>query len=1321
MRGSLLKHLLWMYPSTLPLFTIFASALAAVSHPGINFDATGGQIVLLGDFDGLSFYNTPNASAFLAPASLNTSAVYLRNQTSGETAKVLSLEGGTVTRLSPLAADSVLVEGTFSAIDGNDVTPPVIYNVTSQELTPILTSSSRKRADTVTGRVLTTFVDGDLIYLGGDFEFNGTYGAAVYSISEQTVSSMPFRGFGENSSVNAIAKYPLEGDDASIIYGGSFNSLGLPELLMHNISIPMQNSSNSTNTSLIQAEQVISLKHATFSSVNGISSNDDTALICPTQITSWALENNSGGELRVSLPLEMRGLKPTKVRLYVPANSSDGIRDFRIYSYPNNGIMNLTYVDPNTNEFAFCDAFCPLQLGSTLKDSVDQNIEEADLYFDDDSVYLDENGSFSLYLDSETKTRNVGYGRNYQEFAFVNDIMIDAIGLTTVSWYGSRGELAGLELYSDAITVYGNETLNEPNCGSESAQNSNSAVIISGDWQPVSALTDAVTNNDYLVSVVDDSSSITLYPNISYAGNYSILFYTPGCSADNSCAQRSIINVTLTDINDDLLSSNLIYQNNLENKFDYLFYGHLNGSSTNNGRNKVQIEFVEQIDTSASDPWVVVDKIVANIVELDETVISNSTNSTTNSTSHMITTMSLNGLFEYSLANFSSFSKNLVYETANNHEIIQKTNTFVGNSTINVLSGNLSETSSISNIVYSPGSRSIFLNGNLTSSNVSLSNSNLISLAVDGYNSTANDTEISSITKRFAKRDDQTIFGANFNDSVSTIENINDGVVVLGRFSMTESRGIQNLTNENSTTTTANNFALYSNDQWFSFGNAYVDSDFSEFTSLVLNDTEFYVFSSTDGTYLTWDNTKKEWSKSKDKLDINSAVTLGNSQQVIGGLSFGVMDYYGVNQGFFRNNDGFSSLDLELINGSVLTSYFLNSTFSVIGGTFGAENTTEHVTFLVNNTGVPLQEAAQWSEDTAVTSLYINTDQEFLFIGTNGSVQVRDANVTGLLVYNLKNESFSSVQPPDLSTTDGSALEVNALALYDQSSQLFVGGNFDLAGSLGCESVCLYDIENTRWISPYSGAQSMSVGGSVTDAKFVASDSILVSGNLTFNGTSSNFLVYDFSNNIFSAVGDGMNDTGVTEPISKFLLNDNANSALEARMAAIGSGFVIGYNGSGWSRIDEGIQYSDQTKLSDLALVQLSQQNSNNGDATYFDSNKALLLSGKFNLTDYGSVSAALFDGTNWIPYVFSSKDSTLGQINSLLLEELYKSQSSSDLKTKTHKLSVGQVVGVSLACALGSTALLGLLVDQRIHEDEMMDIVNPEDLIHEMDAQRNY
>ena len=68
--------------------------------------------------------------------------------------------------------------------------------------------------------------------------------------------------------------------------------------------------------------------------------------------------------------------------------------------------------------------------------------------------------------------------------------------------------------------------------------------------------------------------------------------------------------------------------------------------------------------------------------------------------------------------------------------------------------------------------------------------------------------------------------------------------------------------------------------------------------------------------------------------------------------------------------------------------------------------------------------------------------------------------------------------------------------------------------------------------------------------------------------------------------------------------------------------------------------------------------------------------------------------------------------------------------------LSRGKVVGISLACALGSTTLLGLLYiipyfalfknrkdgyfqPERIHEDEMMDAVNPEDLLHEIDLQR--
>lgn len=158
---------------------------------------------------------------------------------------------------------------------------------------------------------------------------------------------------------------------------------------------------------------------------------------------------------------------------------------------------------------------------------------------------------------------------------------------------------------------------------------------------------------------------------------------------------------------------------------------------------------------------------------------------------------------------------------------------------------------------------------------------------------------------------------------------------------------------------------------------------------------------------------------------------------------------------------------------------------------------------------------------------------------------------------------------------------------------------------------------------------------------------------------------------------------------------------------------------------------------------------------TYFDKSQIFTIAGVFRLKDYGLVNMALFNGTSWIPYVFTSlqqqkltgsgsgsgsgsRSSSLqiGQIQSILIDDSYRFQSSDDLKKTNKNLSRGKVVGISLACALGSTTLLGLLYiipyfalfknrkdgyfqPERIHEDEMMDAVNPEDLLHEIDLQR--
>lgn len=1328
------------------LILLLRPVLAAdIVHPGLEFLDLGGQIGLLGRYDALSFYSSLNASSFLLETEDDAQSLYLRNTTNNNNVKIATVEGGDVTQLLQLSEDTILVTGTFDSFNNESFLPPIIYNITSGETTAIFLESSKrgffKRA-TVTGNVKVTYVDGDLVYMGGDFEYNNTYGAAVYNTTSKELLLLPFGGFGENSTVNAIQKV-----EDNIVFGGSFNSLGLSELLQRNITTntTVANTSNSTNTSLIAAEQVVSLKQGTFINVNGASSNDDSSLICPSGST-WSLEDNSGGQWAVSLPSEMGGLYPTKVRLYLPSDSSNGIKTFRIYTYPNNGIMNLTYVDPSTNELAYCDAWCPLLQMSTLLNYTLVNLENRDdLMDEEDDIFINKDGSFAMYYDETTDSKSLGYGDSYQEFALVDNVAIDKIGITIVDWYGSKGEFSGFELYLNSIRVYGNETLNESNCGSESGDSSNLAEINGGTWQSVTAISDLVTDNNYLVSIVnstDSTAGITLYPNISYAGDYSILFYTPGCSADGSCDQRSIVNVTVIDTELNVVANSLIYQNNLEDKFDYLYYGHLNGSSTEEGRNRVEIEYYSAIETGVSEPWIVVDKVVANIVSLDSYYAENLTNSTStkNLTSYKIEQIYLNGLFEYSLANFSSFDESLVFSTVDNKTVIEKTNTYVGNSSINELSGKLESDAVVTQITMqnTSDSSNLLLLGTFASKNLTLLNSNLLSLTINGYNSSLNSTETTLNTKRFFKRAAETILGVSFNTSITSIQNTDGGYVALGSFSLTAGTSkILNLSNGNKSTEKAYNFAYNSDGTWYSFGNSYIDGDFSRFTSLTIDDVEYFIFSTSDGDYEVWDNTNSEWASDTLKLDISTSLTLTDrDQQIVGGSSFSIMDYYGDDQAYFQNNSVFNSYDMNVTSGEISTSFFINNTFSVIGGKFEG-SLLKNVAFINNNSAEKLQSGLTWADEAAVTLLYADSDGSNLFIGTNGSVEINSSNVTGLVIYDLKNATFSSVQPADLSNTDGSEVKVNAMALYDVSKKLLVGGTFDSAGSLGCESICIYDIENTRWDNPVSSSSS-SISGNVTDAKFVSSEEVLISGNITTNGTQVNFIVYNFATSSFLEVGSSLEGLDVSDDVvKKFIINDDASGDLKNRMVAYGSGFVSGFDGKQWSRIDSKIELSDNTEFADMKLLQLSKTNSANSNQTYFDDDKAIILAGVFNLTGYGLVNTALYDGSSWIPYMYSTEGSEIGMINSLLLEDVYLFQSSSDLKTLSKNLSKGKVVGISLACALGATALLGLLylipmfylfrktqrkgtVNQRIHEDDMMNVIAPEDLLHEIDLQRN-
>ncbi|KAK6203196.1 cortical protein marker for cell polarity-domain-containing protein, partial [Scheffersomyces amazonensis] len=1201
------------------------------------------------------------------------------------------------------------------------------------------------------------YVDNDIIYLGGDFEFNGTYGAAIYNQTSKQLSSTPFLGFGPNSVVNAIAKVFEDDKDevnqGSIIFGGKFNTLGLSNLLLHNTT---SNSSKislneTSNGSIITAEQLISLRHGIFTNVNGVPNQDESSIICPSNGNTFSIDPNQGGEWLVELPDEMKGITPTKARLYIPPGDN-GIKLFRIYSYPNNGIMNLSYIDPSTNEITFCDAWCPLLTATDLENFANYNKQNLNTTNKTNSIFIDDNGSLSMYYDPSTKTKTLGYGAGFQEFAFVNDVGIDQIGVTIIDWYGSNGVLGGFELYQNAIYVYGNDTLNQPNCDKDESTRSLS-IINSGNFESIQSLDSSVTITDYLVSQGIDSK-ITLYPNISYSGNYSIIMTTPGCTYDNSCSQRSIVNVSVIDFNDNILTTNLIFQNNNNNKFDYLFYGHLNGTSdSNGGQNRIEISFYNTIIPNTNNPWIVVDKIIADIVTLDKYYDMNLNNSShkNSSLSYDLTQINLNGLFEYSLANFTNFDESLVsyIDKNNNQTIIPLTNTFVGNSSINILSSQLSENSIINQITLTNNTSNAV--GNLillgdfqsNSKNLTLTNSNIINLSLDNYNSTANESDINLINKKFIKRatDSQTIFGGEFNNSISSIINYNNGFILLGQFNIA-GNNFRNLSNNNSSINSINNFALYSQNQLYGFGNSFIDKNFDQFSNLTINNHEYFIFSSSQDSSLfkTWDNTIQSWiTNGNYQLNISQATNVGSQQQIIGGQSFNIMDWYSNDQAYINSSSSFNSFNFQVDSTSsnsseINNSYYVNNTLSIIGGKFQTSN-IQNIAFIYNSTNngsVTDLDNITWGQNTTIETLYVDSTGEYLFIGTNGPVEVNNNNITGVVIYDLMNNTFTSFQPAELSNQDGSIIEVNSIVLYDSGSKLLVGGKFSQAGSLDCSGLCVYDLVNTRWINPQNDNSNGTVSGTVTDIKFYSSNNVLISGNLTVNNNPVNFITYDFTNEIFN-IKSSLNLLGSGKVVQKFILNDFNNVNLNGRLVAYGDDFIYGFDGSNWYEIDEEIEYDNSTSFNDIKLLTLAKDS--NYNQTLFDKDMIVALAGTFSLTNYGLVNLALYNGTNWVPYIFTSNSSNqIGSIKSLLIEDSYRFQSSDDISGPKH-LSTGKVVGISMACALGSTTLMGLLYiipyfalfrkrdnegTERIHENEMIDAVNPEDLLHEIDIQRN-
>ncbi|CEP63275.1 Rax2p LALA0_S07e06414g [Lachancea lanzarotensis] len=514
--------------------------IKVIEQPQLDFsESVNGQVQLLGNFQDLNFYTYSGQNNFTGELTNTTDQrlIYSSGDTLIELYAAQNNETFHIEHIVPLESDSFILSGTGSIL-GHQLDHQLVLNLSTIEYRQIFPQTlSKVNAITVVG---------GKAYFGGDFEYQSV-NATVHSVvswdyERNEVELLPFGGFGLGSIVNSI----LPWNDQTLFFAGNFSAVENSKALM--------NSSNSTNTNVTVPElsKPLSLKNAEWSST-GILQKEE--LICPSSSdsTGWVESNSAQGEFNVTLAARTR---LSKLRLYNSPVDDEQVSLFRIITSPSNGIMNLTYLDPSSGHLSFCDAWCPLYPINNLS-ALSSGSSSADRTY---------------FLGNQT---TLEWSDSYQDFAFVDEVPITSLKFSSLDSYGSSAGLKSFELYEDQISVYANDTNNAPNCGG-------ATTMFKSDLSSTSVWQSSSQGDNYVYTDFDSSEDlpwVTYLVDIAYPGEYTVNLLTPGCTADNSCESRGVVNATVrSQKNDTVLSTFDIYQTNAYEKYDTLYSGPLDDS-----------------------------------------------------------------------------------------------------------------------------------------------------------------------------------------------------------------------------------------------------------------------------------------------------------------------------------------------------------------------------------------------------------------------------------------------------------------------------------------------------------------------------------------------------------------------------------------------------------------------------------------------------------------------------------------------------------------------------------------------------------------------
>lgn len=377
----------------------------------------------------------------------------------------------------------------------------------------------------------------------------------------------------------------------------------------------------------------------------------------------------------------------------------------------------------------------------------------------------------------------------------------------------------------------------------------------------------------------------------------------------------------------------------------------------------------------------------------------------------------------------------------------------------------------------------------------------------------------------------------------------------------------------------------------------------------------------------------------------------------------------------------------------IVTGLFYKSgdqTTTILGGHFTANATN----------GSTIQNLAFVDQSASVTGVEsgLDPDSAFLALATQGNIlyaggtisgSIQNSNINGLILYDLAKNNFVAPQPPAFGGDD---VAVNSVAIRPKTDSVYVGGNFQTAGDLECPSVCRF--ENGQWSQP-----GRALGGSVAALLWQGKDKLLAGGNLTVDGNATSLASYDAKKTQWTALDGAALDgasSDVPGPVTALspANNDGSQFWIAGKSAANGSAFLIKYDGSKLQNLGGDI-FGDRTTIRGLSILQLKK---NHESSDLVDRGMALLVTGELNLPNFGNVSAALFNGTNFTPFILSTSANGPGSISQLFSEKVLDFQSSGG-----HK-ALGLVVLIALACALCAVFLLivaGIFIERYRRKQE--------------------